>query len=94
MVSLIRTLKSDIPSGANGSARPDIAENVPNVSGMELRAEPPPLISDPDPQLMDNFGRISLENAETSYVDGGHWKAILDGVYSNFFIRLHRLYFH
>lgn len=31
-------------------------------------------------QLPDTFGRISLENAETSYVGSAHWIAILDGV--------------
>lgn len=34
-----------------------------------------------DPSLLsDSFGRISLENAETSYVESAHWTAILDGV--------------
>ena len=31
-------------------------------------------------QLSDDFGRISLENAEVKYVEGGHWTSILDGV--------------
>ncbi len=31
-------------------------------------------------QLSDTFGRISLENAETSYVGSTHWTAILDSV--------------
>lgn len=31
-------------------------------------------------QLSDDFGRISLENTETSYVESAHWTAILDGV--------------
>lgn len=30
--------------------------------------------------LSDSFGRISLENAETNYVDAAHWTAILDGI--------------
>ena len=31
-------------------------------------------------QLSESFGRISLKNAETSYVESAHWTAILDGV--------------
>ncbi|CAG8982226.1 hypothetical protein HYALB_00014052 [Hymenoscyphus albidus] len=30
--------------------------------------------------LADNFGRITLENAGTKYVDNTHWTAILDGI--------------
>lgn len=30
--------------------------------------------------VSEAFGRISLENAETNYVGGAHWIAILDGV--------------
>lgn len=33
-----------------------------------------------DTALSDSFGRISLENDETTYVSGDHWLAILDGV--------------
>jgi hypothetical protein len=38
------------------------------------------LEKDYESRLLDTFGRISLENAETSYVGSGHWVAILDGV--------------
>ncbi|KAH8689364.1 putative fungal-specific transcription factor [Talaromyces proteolyticus] len=31
-------------------------------------------------ELPKSFGRISLENAETTYVEGSHWTAILDGI--------------
>ncbi|RHZ52753.1 hypothetical protein CDV55_103994 [Aspergillus turcosus] len=31
-------------------------------------------------QLPMSFGRISLENEETNYVEGSHWTAILDGI--------------
>lgn len=31
-------------------------------------------------QLPKSFGRISLENTETTYVEGSHWTAILDNV--------------
>jgi hypothetical protein len=31
-------------------------------------------------QLSQSFGRISLENTETTYVEGSHWTAILDNV--------------
>ncbi|RHZ67175.1 fungal specific transcription factor domain-containing protein [Aspergillus thermomutatus] len=31
-------------------------------------------------QLPSTFGRISLENEETNYVEGSHWTAILDGI--------------
>ena len=30
--------------------------------------------------VSETVGRISLENAETNYVGGAHWIAILDGV--------------
>ena len=32
------------------------------------------------PSLSDTFGRISLENHETSYVGSAHWTAILDSI--------------
>lgn len=32
------------------------------------------------PRLADMFGRISLENDETSYVSAAHWTAILDSI--------------
>lgn len=31
-------------------------------------------------QLLNSFGRISLENSEIGYVDSTHWTAILDGI--------------
>ena len=31
-------------------------------------------------QLSENLGRISLDSSGTSYVEGSHWTAILDGV--------------
>lgn len=31
--------------------------------------------------LSKTFGRISLKNAETSYVGNAHWISILDGVF-------------
>ena len=36
--------------------------------------------SDDVSQLAGSFGRIGIENAEISYVEGAHWTAILDGV--------------
>jgi len=33
-----------------------------------------------DGKLSETFGKISLDNAETKYVDSAHWTAILDGV--------------
>lgn len=36
--------------------------------------------SDNPESLADNFGRITLENTGTKYVDNAHWTAILDGV--------------
>jgi hypothetical protein len=37
------------------------------------------VLEDPS-QLSGRLGRISIENAEISYVEGAHWTAILDGV--------------
>jgi hypothetical protein len=34
-------------------------------------------------RLANSFGRLSLENAETSYVESAHWSAILDEVCSS-----------
>ena len=39
-----------------------------------------------NPQLSDNLGWMSLENAETSYVESAHWRAILDKVRRQCFI--------
>lgn len=46
-------------------------ENQPEATNSEIN---------PPARLPDTFGRISLENAETSYVGSAHWIAILDGV--------------
>jgi hypothetical protein len=35
-------------------------------------------------QLSESFGRFSLENSETSYVESAHWTAVLDGVRCQF----------
>jgi hypothetical protein len=39
----------------------------------------PDQLSDPS-HLSQNFGRISLENTEKTYVESNHWIALLDGV--------------
>lgn len=61
-------------SGTNGSssATPPLV-----VDGLDIPEEPLEL------QLTDNFGRISLKNTSTSYVEADHWSAILDGVGSH-----------
>ncbi|PTU24595.1 hypothetical protein P175DRAFT_0426375 [Aspergillus ochraceoroseus IBT 24754] len=33
-----------------------------------------------EPQLPQAFGRLSLENTETTYVESSHWTAIIDGI--------------
>ena len=38
------------------------------------------LVDSCQPSLSDTFGRISLENHETSYVGSAHWTAILDSI--------------
>ncbi len=38
------------------------------------------IVSTDRSQLPESFGRMSLENSETSYVESAHWSAILDGV--------------
>lgn len=47
--------------------------------------------TDDQTQLSNTFGRISLENAETSYVGSAHWAAILDGVSVSHSVPLHRV---
>lgn len=65
-----------VPStnGTNGSA----STTAPLVvNELDVPEEPLEL------QLTDNFGRISLKNTSTSYVEADHWSAILDGVGSS-----------
>ena len=49
------------------------------------------LETDDQTQLSNSFGRISMENAETSYVGSAHWAAILDGVSVSHSVPLHRV---
>lgn len=37
-------------------------------------------IPDDSTKLHASFGKIGLENTETSYVENSHWTAVLDGV--------------
>lgn len=46
----------------------------------EAQAVPTAFETDSQASFSDTFGRMSLENAETSYVGSTHWMAILDGV--------------
>lgn len=50
--------------------------NAAKPSEATSNAIPEPDVS----QLSNSLGRISIENAELSYVEGAHWTAILDGV--------------
>ncbi|KAF4536106.1 uncharacterized protein LTHEOB_1867 [Lasiodiplodia theobromae] len=50
------------------------------VTLMNAAPTPPKSLSPLDTALSDSFGRISLENDETTYVSGDHWLAILDGI--------------
>jgi hypothetical protein len=50
----------------------------PPVPVKEQNPEPYPQNSAP---LTDSFGRISLEESETTYVESTHWTAILDEVH-------------
>ena len=54
-------------------------------SSSQSESKSPPSEDDEDlfagDQLSDEFGRISLEGTETTYVESGHWTAILDQVY-------------
>jgi hypothetical protein len=64
-----------------------LSEETPRPTQLEV---PPPV--DPVPEkktepcaqkvipITDNFGRISLEKSETTYVESTHWTAILDEV--------------
>ena len=57
----------------------------PNILPSNARSETDPKKLNQDPsELLDSVGRISLENDETSYVEGTHWSAILDGVWHFF----------
>ncbi|KAK9244839.1 fungal-specific transcription factor domain-containing protein [Lipomyces tetrasporus] len=61
-----------IPANAHGSSKLSSPVTENGVNGNALPQDPS--------QLSDSFGRISLENSETSYVESAHWTAILDGI--------------
>lgn len=67
-------------SQSNGVQSKDPAmEHTPPPDVEQSKVDTSMLRSDAH-QMSENFGRISLENAGTSYTDGAHWSAILDGV--------------
>lgn len=74
VISLMNTLKTKESESKIESPEP--------ASKFLLGAETRPTNFEAHSQtpLADTFGRISLENAETSYVGSAHWMAILDGV--------------
>lgn len=70
VVSFMKTTKpaNDINVATNGLSKIPRSNDAQDVSETA------------ESQLSDSFGRISLENAETTYVESAHWTAILDGV--------------
>jgi hypothetical protein len=55
------------------------AEDVSNTTRSLIEPEGASLPGDSS-QLSENFGRISVGTSGTSYVEGSHWTAIMDGV--------------
>jgi hypothetical protein len=47
----------------------------------EKKDRPESDIPDDSGKLHASFGKIGLENTETSYVENSHWTAVLDGVW-------------
>lgn len=81
VISLTSTLNTVTRAESNSSDN-SIAAEVNVATGAlaedfyETKSSESPHISS---ILADSFGRISLDNAETNYVDGAHWTSILDG---------------
>ena len=82
---LVRSLRSKL-----SSSKPPGKEDEDVISRLDPK-EPSQALNQDEPAktpypgesylpLSDMFGRISLENDETSYVSAAHWTAILDGI--------------
>lgn len=46
----------------------------------EKKDRPESDVPDDSGKLHASFGKIGLDNTETSYVENSHWTAVLDGV--------------
>lgn len=77
LMSTINAKESSLETGYPGKSLTSTNENQTEATKQE---------AEPQNRLPDTFGRISLENAETSYVGSAHWIAILDGVCTSFHI--------
>ena len=84
VVSLASML--NVTKQAPQSSTTSATENVV-AAVSQNQAGSPDLDADYHAQIPAAFGRISLENAETSYVDSTHWTAILDSVGILLFIK-------
>jgi hypothetical protein len=81
------TLSAKEQVGHDQSAGTIPSANFCTAGTSQIDREAFPLEVDHQEQICDTFGRISLENAETSYVGSGHWIAILDGVSNKSFMK-------
>ena len=79
-IGQLEGLVLSLMSRPNGQASTEMQGVTENSSpGHMSDREGDRLLEDPS-QLSENLGRISLDNSGTSYVEGSHWTAILDGV--------------
>ncbi|EED14693.1 conserved hypothetical protein [Talaromyces stipitatus ATCC 10500] len=51
-----------------------------SLAGKESKSKADFDVTDDSTELHPRFGRIGLENTETSYVENSHWTAVLDGI--------------
>ena len=86
VISLISTLNTS----KSGDDVPVMTSSWPKVSSpATTHTGNGKVLPQDTSQLSDSFGRISLENAEVKYVEGGHWTSILDGVCHFLFVPLY-----
>ena len=72
VLSLMNRLKGQASTETQDVAKDSSPRHMSDYKGDTL-------LDDPS-QLSESLGRISLDNSGTSYVEGSHWTAILDGV--------------
>lgn len=75
VVELMGNMKESTASSSNSMASVDTTSPPADFTHVDYTEDAT--------QLDDRFGRISLGNSGTKYVENDHWSAILDGVCTN-----------
>jgi hypothetical protein len=79
-ISQLEDLVLSLMSRSRGQASTEMQDATNDSSpGRMSDRERDRLLADAS-QLSENLGRITLDDSGTSYVEGSHWTAILDGV--------------